>query len=370
MTKHTLYVGLDTDSKHIDVAVAEPLPHGEVRYWGKLDNEPAAVDRLVKRLQKNARQLVVCYEAGPCGYGLYRQLSSKRGVTCQVVAPSMIPRRPGRRVKTNRRDCLSLAKLLRAEELTAVWVPDEAHEAMRDLVRARSQARADAVRCGQRIGGFLLRQGMRYESKPWTKQHRLWLRRLELAAPAHRLMLGELLEALDQAEARHDRLLDHIRELVPHWSLAWLVEAIQALRGYRLINAVTVAAEIGDPRRFSNPRPLMAFLGAVPSEHSTGESVRRGGITKTGNGRARKALIEAAWTYTHPVRVAARTPAHPVPEVRAIAEKARHRLSRRYRQLRARGKLAPVAATAIARESLGFIWAIAHAAAPNATPQR
>jgi transposase len=157
---------------------------------------------------------------------------------------------------------------------------------------------------------------------------------------------------------------------VPQWSLAWLVEAIQALRGYRLINAVTIAAEIGDPRRFPNPRPLMAFLGAVPSEHSTGESVRRGGITKTGNGRARKALIEAAWTYTRFIRPTSRMPAHPLPAVRAIAEKARHRLSRRYRQLRARGKLAPVAATAIARESLGFIWAIAHAAAPDATPQR
>jgi transposase len=363
--KNTLYVGLDTDSKYIDVGLAEPLPGGEVRYWGQMANAPASVDRLVGKLQRSARRLVVCYEAGPCGYGLYRQLSGKAGVTCQVVAPSMIPRRPGHRVKTNRRDCLSLAKLLRAEELTAVWVPDEAHEAMRDLVRARSQARADVVRCGQRIGSFLLRQGFRYIGKPWTKQHRLWLRRVELAAPAHQSMFGELLEALDQAEARHERLLDHVREAVPQWSLAWLVEAIQALRGYRLINAVTIAAEIGDPRRFASPRPLMAFLGTVPSEHSTGDSVRRGGITKTGNSRARKALIEAAWTYTRPIRAA--PPTHPLPEVRAIAEKARHRLSRRYRQLRAHGKLAPVAVTAIARESLGFIWAIARAAAPDAS---
>jgi transposase len=365
MTQDTLYVGLDTDSKYIDVGLAEALPHGEVRYWGKIENEAISVDCLVRKLQKGARQLVVCYEAGPCGYGLYRQLNGKAGVTCQVVAPSMTPRRPGHRVKTNRRDCLSLAKLLRAEELTAVWVPDAMHEAMRDLVRARSQARRDAVRCGQHIRSFLLRQGVRYTGKPGTKRYRLWLRRLEPAAPAHRLMLAEMLEALDQAEARHGRLLDHIRELVPQWSLAWLVDAIQALRGYRLINAVTIAAEIGDPRRFPSPRPLMAFLGTVPSEHSTGDSVRRGGITKTGNSRARKALIEAAWTYSHPIRAA--SPAHPVPEVRTIAEKARHRLSRRYRQLRAHGKLAPVAATAIARESLGFIWAIARAAAPDAT---
>jgi transposase len=370
MMENTLYVGLDTDSKFIDVGLAEPLPHGEVRYWGKLANEPASVDRLVRRLQKTARQLVVCYEAGPCGYGLYRQLNGKPGTTCQVVAPSLIPRRPGDRVKTNRRDCLSLAKLLRAAELTAIWVPDAAHEAMRDLIRARGLARGDLNRCRQRIAGFVLRQGIRYVGKPWTQRHRLWLGRIELAAPAHRLMLGELLEALDQAQARRDRLTDHIRELVPHWSLAWLVDAIQALRGYGLINAATVVAEIGDPRRFSSPRPLMAFLGAVPSEHSTGDSVWRGPITKTGNGRARKALIEAAWTYTRPIRAASLTPTHPAPAVRAIAEKARHRLSGRYRRLRARGKPAPVAATAIARESLGFIWAIAQAAAPDAKQPR
>lgn len=361
MTENTLYVGLDTDKKHIDVGLAEPLPDGEVRYWGKLANEPASVDRLVKRLQKADRQLVVCYEAGPCGYGLYRQLNGKPGVTCQVVAPSMIPRRPGDRVKTNRRDCLSLARLLRSRELTAVWVPSVPHEAMRDLIRARSAAHGDMNRCRQRIGSFLLRQGVSYGGNPWTQKHRRWLARLEFAEAAHRLMFGELLEAFDRAQARRDQLTDHIAELVPHWSLAWLVEAIQTLRGYKLINAATVVAEIGDPRRFASPRQLMGFLGMVPSEHSTGETVRRGGITKTGNIRARKALIEAAWTYARPA-VAKRT--HPSAEVRAIADKARHRLSRRYRRLTARGKLGVVAATAIARESLGFIWAIAHAAAP------
>lgn len=367
--KDTLYVGLDTDSKHIDVALAEPLPAGEVRYWGRIANEPASVDRLMRRLHKAGRALVVCYEAGPCGYGLYRQLSGRPGVTCQVVAPSMTPRRPGDRVKTNRRDCLSLAKLLRAQELTAIWVPDAAHEAMRDLVRARSAAQGDLIRCRQRIGGFLLRQGIGYPAgKPWTKRHRRWLGRLDFAAAAHRLMFAELLDALDQTQARHDRLVDHIRERVPHWSLAWWVDALQALRGYRLINAVTVAAEIGDPRRFASPRALMAFLGLVPSEHSTGDTVRRGGLTKTGNGRARKALIEAAWTYTRRVQAAAPRPQ--APALRAIADKARHRLSGRYRRLLARGKRPPVAVAAIARESLGFLWAIAHAAAPDAPRNR
>jgi transposase len=363
---NTLYVGLDTDSKHIDVAVAEPLPNWEVRYWGQIAHEPASVDRLVKRLRKDGRKLVVCYEAGPCGYGLYRQLNGKPGVTCQVVAPSLTPRRAGDRVKTNRRDCLSLAKLLRAQELTAIWVPDATHEAMRDLVRTRSAMQSDLTRCRQRVGGFLLRQGIRYATgRAWTKKHRRWLGQIEFAAAAHRLMFAELLDALDQAQARHARLIDHIRELVPQWSLAWLVEAMQALRGYKLINAVTVVAEIGDPRRFSSPRPLMAFLGAVPSEYSTGDNIRRGSITKTGNGRARKALIEAAWTYAR--RIQAPAPTHYAPAVRAIAEKARHRLSGRYRRLLARGKLPNVAVTAIARESLGFIWAIAHAAAPETT---
>ncbi len=232
MNQNTLHVGLDTDKRHIDVAVAEPLPGGEVRYWGQLANEPSALDRVIRRLQRGGRRLAVCYEAGPCGYGIYRRLSGKPGVSCQVVAPSMTPRRAGVRVKTNRRDCLSLAKLLRAEELTAVWVPEAAHEAMRDLVRARGAAVEDLLRCRQRIAGFLLRQEIGYAGKPWTGKHRAWLGRLELAEPAHRLMMGELVDALDQAQARRDRLRDHILEQVPSWSLAWLVEALQALRGF------------------------------------------------------------------------------------------------------------------------------------------
>jgi transposase len=259
---------------------------------------------------------------------------------------------------------LTLAKLLRAEELTAIWVPDAAHEAMRDLIRARGAAAQDLVRARQRIGSFLLRQEIRYVGKPWNKKHRAWLGRLEFAAPAHRLMFGELLEALDQAVARRDRLNNHIAELVPSWSLAWLVEALQALRGYQLINAVSLVAEIGDPRRFANPRQMMGHIGIVPSEHSSGDKVLRGPLTKTGNRRARKVLIEAAWTYARAVkRPAARALAQP-PAVRAIAEKARHRLSGRYRRLTARGKLGVVAIAAVARESLGFIWAIAQAAGP------
>lgn len=364
MKKDTLYVGLDTDKKHIDVAVADALPSREVRFWGRTANTPAAVDRLIKKLGQGGRELVVCYEAGPCGYGLYRQLVRKRGVRCLVVAPSITPRRPGDRVKTNRRDALKLAKLLRAEELTAVWVPDAAHEALRDLVRARSTAVSVLTRCRQHISSFLLRQGIPYVGKPWTQKHRAWLAALEFEQAAHRLLLVELLMALDQAQVRRDRLTDHIRELVPGWSLAWLVEAVQALRGYDLINAVIVVSELGDPRRFASPRQLMGFVGLNVSEASSGDTVRRGHLTKTGNKRVRKALVEAAWTYSRPSATskpqAARLPA----QVQQVADKARHRLSRRYRHLLARGKLKQVAIAAVARETLGFIWAIAHAAAP------
>lgn len=365
MRKDTLYVGLDTDKKHIDVAVAEPLPGGEVRYWGKIGSDAASVERLVKKLSQGGRELVVCYEAGPCGYGLYRQFSDKAGVKCQVVAPSMTPRRPGDRVKTNRRDALMLVKLLRAEELTAVWVPDASHEAMRDLVRARATAVSGLTRCRQHISSFLLRQRIGYVGKPWTKKHRHWLGGLKFAQAAHRLMFAELLLALDQTQARRDRLTDHIRELVPSWSLAWLVDALQVMRGFKLINATVLVAEVGDPRRFTNPRQLMGFLGLGVSERSSGDSVRRGHLTKTGNKRARKALIEAAWTYNKPLgRSKALAATHQPAAVRQIADKAWHRLSRRYRRLVSRGKLTTVAAAAVAREAIGFIWAIAHAAAP------
>lgn len=264
MTKHTLYVGLDTAKTSIVVAVAEPLPFGAVRSWGKIANTPAAVERLIGQLRGAGSALKVCYEAGPCGYGLYRQLAGMADVSCVVAAPSLIPRAPGARVKTDRRDALKLATLLRAAAIVPVWVPDRAHEAMRDLVRARAMAVEDVTRCRQRIGGFLLRQGIAYVGKAWSKKHRGWLGGLAFAHAAQQRMVAEFLVALDQAEARRDRLTEHIAELVPAWSLAWLVEALQALRGYRLIHAATLAAEIGDPRRFDNPRQLMAFVGLVP----------------------------------------------------------------------------------------------------------
>lgn len=364
MMEATAFVGLDTDKTGIDVAVAEGVLGGEVRWHGRIANTAEALVKVLGKIQKPGVRLEVCYEAGPCGYGLYRRLNARPGVRCQVVAPSMVPRRPGDRVKTNRRDAVKLAKLHRAGELTAVWVPGPDHEAMRDLVRTRGQAMADLTRHRQRISGFLLRCEIGYEGVAWTKKHRAFLAGLRFAHPAQRLMWSELLSALDQAVARRTRLDQLIDEQIAGWSLVWLVEAWQALRGFGRLNAVLLAAEIGDPRRFQSPTQLMSYLGLGVSEGSTGEKRRQGRLTKTGNGRARKVMIEAAWTYARQAKPIERAGDH-APDVAAIAAKARHRLSQRYRKLRARGKSAPLAIAAVARELSGFVWAIAKAAQPD-----
>jgi len=364
MNQDTLHVGLDTDKRHIDVAVAEPLPGGEVRYWGKLANEASALDRVLKRLRGSGRRLSVCYEAGPCGYGLYRY-PTRKGFACPVVAPSLIPKKPGDRVKTNRRDAVGLAKNLRAGELTAVWVPDTRHEAMRDLSRARETAVDDLKSKRQQISSLLLRLGLHYPGeKTWGKSHRNWLASLKLDQREQRIVLEELFGAERQAQERVDRLVSAIIDAVPEWSLAKIVTALMAVRGIDLVAAVTIMAELGDLSRFASPRELMAFLGLVPSESSTGDSVKRGGITKAGNRRARRILVESAWSYRYPPRISrdklAKVAAAPEP-VRAIAWKAQTRLSSRFRALIKRGKRPTIVATAIARELCGFIWAIQRA---------
>jgi transposase len=355
-------VGLDTHKASIAVAVAEPGRSGEVRFQGEIANQPEAVRRLIERLGERYGKLSVCYEAGPCGYGLHRQITAL-GHDCAVVAPSLVPVRAGNRVKTNRRDAVTLARLHRAGELTAIWIPDPVHEAMRDLVRARTAAMEAVRRARQQLQGFLLRQGRVFTGrKAWSPAHRRWLAGLRFAHPAQQIVLQEQLDAIAEAERRRDRLGEQIKELVPAWSMAPIVAALQAMRGVAFLSAVVLVAEVGDFRRFATPRQLMAWLGLVPSEHSSGAKVERGGITKAGNGRARRVLVEGAWSYRFPARVTSPIQARldAVPDgVRAIAWKAQLRLCARFRRLVAAGKNANLVTTAVAREMAAFAWAIA-----------
>jgi transposase len=360
------YIGLDVHKDGIVVAVAEDGRQGEVREYGRIANTPAALRRLARKLGQEGGELRFCYEAGPCGYGIQRQLS-ELGHQCLVAAPSLIPKRPGERVKTDRRDAVNLAKLHRAGELTAVWVPDRRHEAMRDLVRARLDAVRALRRARQQLSGFLLRQGCHYGRAAWTKLHRRWMAGLKFEQAVHHIVLEDYIAAVEAAEARRDRLTAQIAAMLPDWELAPVVAALQTLRGMALVNAATLIAELGDLSRFANPRQLMAYLGLVPSEHSSGASVKRGGLTKAGNSAARRLLIEAAWTYRFPARVSRelrlRQEAQPR-SIREIAWKAQLRLCARYRKLARSGKPANVVTAAIARELAGFIWAITRRTPP------
>jgi transposase len=361
------FVAFDTSKLRNAVAIAEGDRKGEVRFLGEIENSAEATAKLVRKLAGKHRRLTFCYEAGPTGYGLYRQIKSL-GFECVVVAPSLIPKKSGDRVKTNRRDAESLAKLLRAGELTAVWVPDQHHEAMRDLTRAREAAMEDRRAKRQQISAFMLRQGRHYPGKtPWTKAHMKWLASQPLAHVEQRIAFEELMLAERQADERLVRLEQAVRDAVPDWSLCEVVTALMAMRGLDLIAATTFLAEIGDLSRFPTPRELMKYLGLVPSEHSTGDTIKRGPITKAGNKRARRMLVECAWSYQYPPRVGRekqeKVAAAPRP-AQEIAWKAQCRLSRRYRALIRNGKLKTVAVTAVARELAGFIWAISRAITP------
>ena len=368
MEKPITYVGLDVHKETIAVALAEAGKRGEVREHGTIANTPTALKALVSKLAKSGSALQFCYEAGPCGYGIQRQLTVA-GHECVVVAPSLIPRKPGDRIKTDRRDAANLARLHRAGELTPVWVPDPAHEAIRDLVRARQAAVRTLRQARQQLSGFLLRHGHHYGRPAWTQMHRRWLAGLRFEQAAHHLVLEDCIAAVEAATARRDRLEAHIEAALPDWSLAPVVRALQALRGMALVAAATLVAELGDITRFTNPRQLMAYLGLVPSEHSSGATRRQGGITKAGNGTARRMLIEAAWSYRFPARISRElllrqeSLAKPI---RDTAWKAQERLCSRYRKLARAGKAPNVVTTAIARELAGFVWAIARQAQPAA----
>jgi transposase len=361
------FVAFDVAKLKHAVAVAEGCRGGEVRFLGEIENQPGAIERTIKKLGKRYDRLHVCFEAGPTGYGLYRQVR-ELGHGCTVVAPALIPKRSGERVKTNRRDAVTLARLHRAGELTGVWVPDVVHEAVRDLVRAREAAADDLRRKRQQLLSFLLRLGRIYDGRRhWTLAHRRWLARQAFEHAAQQIVFQERVDAIEDAAQRLRRLDEQLVAIVPTWSMAPVIEAYQAMRGASFLVAVTFAAEIGDVRRFDTPPQLMAFLGLVPGERSTGDTVRRSGLTLAGNRRARRVLVEAAWTYRYPARVSEtlRARLEGLPKaVRDIAWKAQVRLCARYRRLSASGKKLPVVVAAIAREMAAFLWAIGREVAP------
>jgi transposase len=355
-------VGLDVHKNSIEIVTADAFGAMEVRRFGTIGGTMDALDRAVRKLASRGTTLHFVYEAGPCGYEIYRHLTRK-GFSCKVVAPSKTPRKSGERIKNDRRDAETLARMERAGELTAIHVPSEEDEAMRDLTRGREDAVRALRTARQQLSAFLLRYGKRYPGKkPWTPAHLRWLSDIALPHPSQQIVLQEYIAMVREGTERTARMTDQILQLLPQWRWNPVGEALQALRGVAPIVAATTIAEIGDLSRFENPKRLMAYLGLVPSEDSSGETTHRGSITKTGNGHVRRALMEAAHAYAFPARVSRhllkRQEDLPEP-IRAIAWKAQLRLCGKFRRLSARGKLGNKVVTAVARELSGFIWAIA-----------
>ncbi len=363
MKQFSKFVGMDVHKATIAVSVAE-ANGGEIRYLGEIENTSEALVKLVRQLRKGDAQLSFCYEAGCCGYGIHRQLTDM-GWDCQVVAPSLIPRKAGDRVKTDRRDSMMLARLLRAGELTAVWVPDGAQESLRDLTRAREDMKEMQKKAKQLLSAFLLRYGHAFNGKTnWTQAHFRWLETIKFTQPTQQIVFQEYIDTVVGLTKRVNTFDKHIASAATE-SIFWpMIEGLMALRGISLLAATTVVAEIGDLRRFPSAPQLMAYLGVVPSEHSSGGSKSRGGITKTGNAHVRRVLVEAAWTYRHQARKTAhleRRAERTTAEVQEIAWKAQVRLCARFRVMNGRGKLKVQTCTAVARELAGFIWAIGQA---------
>lgn len=359
------FAGLDVHAETIAVAIAEA--GGEVRSLGVIPNKLESIRKMIGKLGP-VGSLKCCYEAGPTGYVLYWQLT-QLGVACEVIAPSLVPVKAGDRVKTDRRDAEKLARCYRAGELTAVWVPDAAHEALRDLVRAREGAKKDQLRHRHRLGKFLLRHGKRPSGAgtPWTQKYLNWIRiHVRFEQPALDATVEHYLHEVEHAAERILQLEKAIDEAVAKApaEIRTVIEALQALRGVAQTTAATVVCELGSLARFQNPRQLMGYSGLVPREYSSGNRVQRGAITKTGNAHLRRVLVESAWTYQHRPNVQGRVLRRQKSlalseEARQIAWKAQQRLHKRYVALSARGKHKGQIVTALARELLGFMWAIA-----------
>jgi transposase len=353
------FVGLDVHQETISVAVAEE-GQAAARFVATIPNEPKAVRQLLRRLG-SAKQLRCGYEAGPCGFAPYRHLT-ELGISCQVVAPVGLPGKAGDRVKTDRRDALKLALGLRAGALTPIWVPSPDDEALRDLVRAREDAHQDLLRQRHRLSKLLLRQGIRAPMKAWSHKHRAWLATLAWPHRAQQVTFDDYQLALDQATDRTARLDRQLLEVAGESRFAAIVAALQALYGVGFVTAITVATEVQDFRRF-RPRPLMGYSGVCPSEHSSGGSHRRGPITRAGNAHLRRVLVEAAWHYRFRRKDSPRRRREEaqLPEwLRAIARRAEERLSGRFARLTARELPPQKTVLAVARELLGFLWAIGY----------
>jgi len=362
--RYPAYIGLDVHKETIVVAVAR-AGRDEPESRREIANKPKTVAKLVERLNQefDGEVLLFCYEAGPCGYGLYRQLL-ELGHDCQVVAPSLIPKKPGERIKTDRRDACKLAQSLRSGDLTAVWVPDQEQEAMRDLTRARDDFKAQERKARQQLNGYVLRQGHAWASNKtrWTKTHYNWLEALRFAHDWQQVVLQEYIDAVRAASQRVADITAQMERVLPQWSLAPVVASLVALRGIDKLAAMVLLAELGDISRFDSPKQLMGFLGLVPSEHTSGGRRRQGAITKTGNSHARRMLVESAWSYRFPARQTAhlkRKAASATDEAKRIAWKAQKRLCGRYRTLTRAGKDTKLVCVAIARELIGFVWDIA-----------
>lgn len=362
MNNNTKYVGLDVSKDKIAVAIADE-GRGKPRYYGMINHTPEAIRKLVKRLGKT-ENLKVCYEAGPTGYPLYRLFMSM-GIECDVIAPGLIPKKPGERVKTDKRDAMSLAGLFRAGELTSIYVPSKEDEALRDLVRAREDVKEDILRMKHRITKLLLRYGIRAPQKAgrnWSARYREWIDTVKFEYRPVRIAFQEYLQTLHEAEQRMKRIEEEIQAEAENGVHAPIIQALQCLRGVATITSTSLVAEIGSFKRFPTPKKLMAYLGLVPSESSSGVSRRQGDITKSGNVHARKLLIEAAWSYRHrpSVGVKLKQRQHGQPgSVLDISWTAQQRLHKRFYRLMSRGKASNKAVTAVARELAGFIWAIA-----------
>jgi len=362
MSKTVKYVGMDVHKKTIDIAIADDGRDAEVRHYGTINNDTDSINKMVRKLISTGCELRFVYEAGPCGYCLYRYLSGN-SLNCSVVAPSLIPRKSGDKIKTDRKDSITLARLHRAGELTAVYVPTADDEAMRDLTRAREDAKIAERKAKQHLSAFLLRSGNIYSGKStWSKAHFNWIADIKMAHPAQQIALQEYVRSVTEGSEQVARLLAQIHILLEQWHMAPVVKALQALRGISTIVAATTIAELGDLGRFDHPAQLMAYLGLVPSEHSSGDNKKRGSLTKTGNSHVRRALIEAAQAYRLPARVSRVILGRQKElssEIRKIAWDAQLRLCPRYQRLIGRGKKINVVVAAIARELAGFIWAIA-----------